>query len=62
VATDNPDDAFNKLKNIIQNIVKLQSIAQPMFDIDFANLPHYPTVESRLNSIRKQIAPQRLFH
>ena len=33
-----------------------------MFDIDFAHLSDYPTVEKKLVNIRKQIAAQQLFY
>lgn len=59
---DNPDEAYKKVKDIIRDIVNSQSTFQPMFDIDFTNLKHYPNVEGRLESIRQQIAPQRLFY
>ncbi|RVE42401.1 hypothetical protein evm_012938 [Chilo suppressalis] len=62
VATDNADEAYTKLKHIIQNIINFQPRLKPMFDIDFVNLPCYSTVESRLDNISKQIAPQRLFN
>lgn len=59
---DDPDAAFNKVQGIIRDIVNSQKNLKPMFDIDFANLSDYPTVEKRLESISKQIAPQRLFY
>lgn len=59
---DNPNEAFLKMKGIVRNIVNLQNTFAPMFDIDFTNLKYYPTVETRLESIRQQIAPQRLFY
>lgn len=61
VAMDDPNKAFKKVRTIIREIVNLQSTLQPMFDIDFANLSDYPTVEERLNNIREEIAPQQLF-
>lgn len=59
---DNVDEAFIKMRGIIKNIVKSQSILKPMFDIDFPNLEDYPTVQKKLIQIRKQIAPQQLFY
>lgn len=59
---DDPEKAFRKAKQIIRDIVNGQCLLQPMFDIDFANLNHYPTVKKRLDSIRQQIAPRRLFY
>lgn len=60
--TDNPDEAFYKAKEIIHNIFNSQPNLKPMFDIDFANLKYYPTVEKKLDRICKEIAPQRLFY
>ncbi|CAH2092935.1 unnamed protein product [Euphydryas editha] len=62
VAMDNPDEAFQKIKIIIKNIVNSQKMFKPMFDVDFANLKSYSTVEKKLKNICKQIAPQRLFY
>ncbi|KAL0871209.1 hypothetical protein ABMA27_004981 [Loxostege sticticalis] len=62
VITDNPDEAFYKAKEIIHNIFNSQPNLKPMFDIDFANLKYYPTVEKKLDRICKEIAPQRLFY
>lgn len=59
---DNPKEAFIKLKRIVKDIVNSQKRFKPMFDIDFPNLDHYPTVEMRLKKIREQIAPNRLFY
>lgn len=59
---DDPEKAFVKVREIIRNIVNSHETLKPMFDIDFANLPDYPTVEKRLISIRNQIAPQQLFY
>ncbi|XP_063829248.1 uncharacterized protein LOC135078651 [Ostrinia nubilalis] len=62
VTTDNPNEAFIKVKGIIHNIFNSQPNLKPMFDIDFANLNDYPTVEKKLDRICKEIAPQRLFY
>ncbi|KAG6443316.1 hypothetical protein O3G_MSEX002751 [Manduca sexta] len=62
VYMDDPEEAFIKVKRIIREIVESQVNIKPMFDIDFANLNHYPNIEKRLIDIRNQIAPQRLFY
>ncbi|CAH0589042.1 unnamed protein product [Chrysodeixis includens] len=62
VMMDNADEAFVKVRGIIKNIVNSQSTLKPMFDIDFPNLEDYPTVQKKLNLIRKEIAPQQLFY
>ncbi|CAK1586971.1 unnamed protein product [Parnassius mnemosyne] len=61
ITMDNPEVAFKKMKKIIHKIIKTQQNLKPMFDIDFANLDHYTTVQNRLNNICRQIAPQKLF-
>lgn len=60
--TDNRNEAFNKLKRLIKEIVNRQKNYKPMFDIDFANMENYPTVQTKLAKICKQIAPQQLFY
>ncbi|KAI8439441.1 hypothetical protein MSG28_013227 [Choristoneura fumiferana] len=62
ITMDDPEKAFRKAKKIIRDIVNEQCHLQPMFDIDFTNLDHYPTVAKRLESIRQQIAPRKLFY
>lgn len=59
---DDPEEAFIIVQKMIRNIVNSQKKLKPMFDIDFAHLTDYPTVEKKLISIRKQIAPQQLFY
>ncbi|KAJ8712332.1 hypothetical protein PYW07_005174 [Mythimna separata] len=61
VTTDDPEEAFINVRRIIRDIVKSQNKIKPMFDINFAHLRDYPTVEKKLDRIRKQIAPQQLF-
>ncbi|XP_063365873.1 uncharacterized protein LOC134654338 [Cydia amplana] len=63
IALDDPKEAFRKAKSIIRDIVNSQKVLGPMFDIDFANnLDYYPTVKQRLEDIRREIAPQQIFH
>lgn len=62
VTMDDPEAAFINVKRIIRNIVNSQKKLKPMFDIDFAHLRDYPTVERKLVKIRKQIAAQQLFY
>lgn len=59
---DDPDAAFLKVKNIIKNLFIDQKTLKPMFDINFHELPNYPTVEKRMKDICKQIAPHRMFN
>lgn len=59
---DDPDEAFNKMKRIIRDIVKSQNKLRPMFDIDFTKMDkYYPTIQKKMNSLCNQISPQRFF-
>ncbi|XP_028041535.1 uncharacterized protein LOC114251455 [Bombyx mandarina] len=62
IVVDDNEEAFQKLKSIIRNIVNSQKNQQPMFDIDFTNLKYYPTVKKRLIKIQNEIGAQKLFN
>ncbi|XP_052743553.1 uncharacterized protein LOC112056183 [Bicyclus anynana] len=61
VTMDNPDDAFHKMKRLVKNIVNSQLHFTPMMDLDIAN-SNCPIVKKKLENIRSQIAPQRVFY
>lgn len=62
IVVDDNEEAFQKLKSIIRNIVNSQKNQQPMFDIDFTNLKYYPTVKKRLIKIQNEIGAPKLFN
>ncbi|KAJ0174638.1 hypothetical protein K1T71_009746 [Dendrolimus kikuchii] len=62
VTMDDPNKSFHKVHRIIKDLVNSQNLLKPMFDIDFINLENYPIVQKRVDNIRKQIFPTRLFY